>query len=140
MLLSNHKDYMKKDIVIPKVEAVYIAVLNEFNETHKNNDWNAYIINDKEVDLDLVLIVSKGYGSAKETSVMRHKLDRLPAKSYAKVELLQEDVLALNNEFKVSFFEGDTLFDKTFLFKSNTINETAFQPLPVMGRKGVLAS
>lgn len=129
---------MKKDIDIPKVENVYMAVVNEYNEIYKTNDWNAYIINDKNIDLEMLLILTKGYSETKVTSTMRHKLDKLPAKSYAKIELLQEDVLQLNNEFKVTFFESNKMFDRTFLFRKNTINAKAFQKIPVMGVKGVL--
>lgn len=129
---------MKKDIQIPKVEAVFVAVVKEFNEVYKTEDWNAYLINNKDVDLEMVLIVSRGYSDTKETSVMRHKLEKLPAKSYAKIEWLQEDVLALNNEFKVTFFEGNQMLDKTYLFRKNTINEKALQTIPLMQVKGVL--
>lgn len=129
---------MKKDIQIPKVKDVFVAVVKEFNEVYKTEDWNAYLINNKDVDLEMVLIVSRGYSDTKETSVMRHKLEKLPAKSYAKIEWLQEDVLVLNNEFKVTFFEGNQMFDKTYLFKKNTINENALQTLPLMQVKGVL--
>ncbi len=129
---------MKKDINIPEVNDVYVAVVNEYNDIYKTNDWNAYIINDKEVDLEMILVVSKGYTQDKETSLMRHKLEKLPKKSYAKIELMQEDVLALNNEFKVTFFEDNKMFDKTYLFRKNTINEKALQPIPIMEVKGVL--
>ena len=129
---------MKKDIQIPEVEGVYVAIVQEYTEVYKTQDWNAYIINNKAVDLEMVLIVSKGYSENKETSIMRHKLEKLPAKSYAKIELLQEDVLALNNEFKVTFFEGNQMLDKTYLFKKNTINVNAFQKVPLMNVKGVL--
>ncbi len=129
---------MKKDIQIPEVKDVYVAVVHEYNDIYKTPDWNAYIINDKEVDLEMVLIVSKGYTTDMETSIMRHKLAKLPKKSYAKIELLQDDVLKLNNTFKVSFFEGNTMFDKTFTFRKNTIYEKALQPIPLMQAKGVL--
>ncbi len=129
---------MKKDINIPQVKGVYVAVVNEFNDIYKTNDWNAYIINDKDVDLEMLLIVSRGYSQDKETSLMRHKLEKLPKKSYAKIELMQEDVLALNNEFKVTFFEDNKMFDKTYLFRKNTINENALQPIPLMEAKGIL--
>lgn len=129
---------MKKDIAIPKVNDVYVAVVNEYNQIYKTNDWTAYIINDKDIALELVLIVSTGYNAKKVTSTMRHKLDVLPKKSYAKIELMQEDVLQLNNEFKVTFFEGNQMFEKTFLFGKNTINERAFQLIPLMEVKGVL--
>jgi len=129
---------MKKDITIPKVESVYIAIVNEYNNIYKTQDWNAYIINDKEVDLDIVLIVTSGYTEEKITSTFRKKLDKLPAKSYAKIELMQEELFALNNQFKVSFFEGNTMFDKTYLFRKNTINLKALQEIPLMDVKGVL--
>jgi len=129
---------VKKDIYIPKVENVHVAVVYEYNDIYKSNDWNAYIINDKEVDLEMVLIVTRGYSETKETSTMRHKLDRLPAKSFAKIELMQEAVLQLNNEFKVTFFENNALFDKTYLFRKNTINIKALQTMPLMNKKGVL--
>ena len=129
---------MKKDIQIPKVEDVYIAVVNEYNDIYKTQDWNAYIINNKEVDLEMILIVTSGYSEDKTTSVFRKKLDKLPKKSYAKIELMQEDLFALNNTFKVTFFEGNTMFDKIYLFRKNTINLKALQPVPLMSVKGVL--
>lgn len=129
---------MKKDIQIPKVEGVYIAIVNEYNDIYKTQDWNAYIINDKAIDLEMVLIVTSGYTDEKITSTFRKKLDILPKKSYAKIELMQEELFALNNTFKVSFFEGSTMFDKTYLFRKNTINLKALQSVPLMSAKGVL--
>jgi len=130
---------LKKDIVVPKVKDVYMAIVLEHNEIHKTNDWNAYIINDKDEPLEMVLIISTGYSSDKVTSTMRHKLEILPPKSYAKIEWMQEEVLKLNNQFKVTFFENNKMFEKTFDFQRNSIHEKAFQPLPVMNLKGVLA-
>lgn len=131
---------MKKDIEIPEVTNVYVAVVNEYNDIYKTHDWNAYIINDKDVDLEMILIVSRGYNETKTTSTMRHKLEKLPAKSYAKIELMQEDVLALSNEFKVTFFESNKMFDKTYVFRKNTINKKALQPIPLMEVRGILVS
>ncbi|MBJ6367399.1 hypothetical protein [Snuella sedimenti] len=131
---------MKKDIEIPKVENVYIAVVNEYNDIYKTQDWNAYIVNDKAVDLEIVLIVTSGYSESKTTSTFRKRLDKLPAKSYAKIELMQEELFALTNTFKVSFFEGNKMFDKTYTFRKNTINGNALRPIPLMQAKGVLVS
>ena len=86
---------MKKDIQIPEVSDVYVAIVNEFNKEHRTFDWNAYIINNKDVDLDTVLIVTKGYNESKITPVMRHSIKMLPARSYAKIEYLQEEVLKI---------------------------------------------
>ncbi|MDO1501967.1 hypothetical protein Q2T40_17675 [Winogradskyella maritima] len=129
---------MKKDIQIPEVKDVYIAVVNEHNDIYNTNDWNAYIINDKGVDLEMVLIVTNGYSDEKITSTFRKKIDVLPKKSYAKIELMPEELFALNNQFKVTFFEGNQMLDKTYLFRKNTINLKALQPIPLMDVKGVL--
>ena len=129
---------MKKDIKIPEVKNVFVAVVHEEHPEYKTLDWNAYIINDGDVDIETVLIVSKGYNEKKMTPVMRHTISKLPAKSYAKIEYLQEKVLALNNEFKITFFKDNQMFDKSYLFRKNTINEKALQKLPIMQLKGVL--
>jgi hypothetical protein len=131
---------LKKDILIPEVKEVYIAVVREYNDDYKVFDWNAYIINDKPVALEMVIIVTKGYSEDKKTATFRKKIESLPAKSYAKIEMILEDVLAINNLFNVSFFDGNQLFEKSFEFRKNTINEKAFQEIPLMNLKGVLKS
>ena len=130
---------MKKDINISEVKNVYIAIVNEYNAIYKTQDWNAYIINNKDVALETVLIVTSGFNKDKKTAVFRKKLDLLPKKSYAKIELLQEELFVLHNLFKVTFFEGNTMYDKTYTFKKNTININALKPVPLMSVKGVLA-
>ena len=129
---------MKKDIQVPEVTEVYVAVVQEVHPEYKTEDWNAYIINNKDVDLETVLIVSKGYSEDKVTPVMRHTIKLLPARSFAKIEFMQNDVLSLNNEFKITFFEGNQMLDKTYLFRKNTINVKAMQKVPLMNLKGVL--
>ena len=129
---------MRKDIQIPEVKDVYIAVVQEEHLEYKTKDWNVYIINDSDNDLDTVLIVSKGFSDKKITPPMRHTLKMLPARSYAKIEYLQEAVLDLNNEFKVTFFKGNQMFDKSYLFRKDTINDKALQALPLINLKGIL--
>ncbi|MDB9720278.1 hypothetical protein OAE03_01545 [Winogradskyella sp.] len=129
---------MKKDIKIPEVKDVHVAVVQEQHPEYKTQDWNAYIINNSDVDLETILIVSQGYTDKKMTPPMRHTITLLPARSYAKIEYLQDKVLALNNSFKITFFEGNKMFDKSYLFRKNTINETALQAIPLMQLRGVL--
>ncbi|HSP11453.1 MAG TPA: hypothetical protein VLO29_02920 [Salegentibacter sp.] len=129
---------MKKDIDIPEVKGVYFAAVKVFNEDFRTQEWNAYLINDRDDALEMVLIVSKGYSDKDQTSVMRHKIEKLPPKSFAKVEFLQEEVLALNNEFQVTFFAENRMFEKKFLFRKNTINEKALRELPLIPEKGIL--
>lgn len=131
---------MKKDNLIPKVKGISLAVVHEYNNTYNSYDWNAYIINERSIDLEMVIIVTKGYSETKKTATFRKKIDVLPAKSFAKIEILLEDVLSINNRFNVSFFEGNTLYEKSFEFKKNTINEKALQQIPLINLKGVLKS
>jgi len=129
---------MRKDIKIPEVKNVYVAVVQEYNDEFKCNDWNAYLINDKDVAIEMVIILSGGYTADKVTANMRKKIEILPPKSYAKIEYLTEEVLALNNQFQITFFENNKMFDKIYTFGKNTINENALQNIPLMDCKGVL--
>ena len=130
---------MKKDIDIPEVENVYVAAVKVYNESFKVEEWNAYLINDRDEAIEMALIVSKGYDNKKETSVIRHKLEKLPSKSFAKIEFIQEEVLALNNQFQVTFFAEGKMFEKKFLFRKNSVNEKALREIPIIPNKGVLA-
>ncbi|MHA7055601.1 hypothetical protein ACWGOQ_0000160 [Aquimarina sp. M1] len=129
---------MKKDIEIPVVKNVYIAVLKEWNEEFGGYDWNSYIINDQEISIEMVMVVTKGYDTQRKTSLLRHGIGTLNAKSSAKIEMIQEELFSMNNEFAVTFFADGKLFDKKFLFRKNTINEKAFRDLPVMEQRGAL--
>ena len=131
---------MKKDITIPAVTDVFMAVVKEYNNEFQCEDWNAYIVNNKDVTIEMVLIVSKGYDEDKmiETAVLRHKIEKLPAKSFAKVELLQEDILKLSNFFNVTFFEENTMFDKKYLFEKGAIKEGALRNIPLLNKRGIL--
>lgn len=130
---------MKKDIHIPEVTDVEIAVVFEYNDIYKTDDWNVYIINNKDVDIEMVVIVSQGFSKTKKTSLLRKKLDKLPANSFAKVELIQPELFKLNNQFQVTFFEGNTLYDKTFTFKANSIKEGSLRVIPELKKRGIIA-
>jgi len=130
---------VKKDIQIPKVTGVEMAVVYEYNDIYKTDDWNVYLINNKNVALEMIVIVSQGFSETKTTSLLRKKLDNLPANSFAKIEFIQPELFKLNNRFQVTFFEGNTLYEKTFIFKENTIKEDALRPISEIKKRGVLA-
>jgi len=131
---------VKKDIEIPVVEGVYLVAVNEFNKDHRTYDWYAYLINENNYPLETVLIVSNGYDKKDKTSTMRHTLKVLGAKSFAKVEYLEPNVLKLNNEFSVSFFAEGKMLHKNFIFKKHTIAEANAKKVPLMKEEGILAS
>ena len=130
---------MKKDIQIPEVSGVEMAIVYEYNDIYKTDDWNVYLINNKKIDLEMIVIVSQGFSDTKTTSLLRKKLETLPANSFAKIEFIQPELFKLNNRFQVSFFEGNKLFEKTFLFKENTVKEDALRSIPEIKKRGVLA-
>ena len=129
---------MKKDIEIPSVEGVSVAVVKELNEEKTHEVYNVYILNLKEVELTNVMVSSKGYGinSLTEerisTSVLRHFLGTIGAKSVAKIEPIVEEVFGINNEYWVSFFDGDSMFDKKYIFLPETILESNMIAVPLM--------
>ena len=130
---------MKKDIEIPIAENVHVAIVPEWNDEFLERNWNAYIINDRDTLIEAVIAVSSGYEADRKTSTMRHGLGDIPAKEYRKIEMIQEDLLAFNNEFFVTFFADDKLYEKRFTFEKYTISESNLVPIPVMDLEGILA-
>ena len=129
---------MKKDIEIPVAKDVYVAVIREWNDEFLSKDWNAYLINDRKDAIEMTIVVSKGFDGDKKTSTMRHGIGIVDAKSFKKIEFLQEEVLALNNEFFVTFFAENKLFEKRFLFPKNTISENSLTAIPIIEKDGIL--
>jgi hypothetical protein len=130
---------LKKDIQIPEVTGVEMAMVYEYNDIYKTDDWNVYLINNKSVPLEMLVIVSQGFSETKTTSLLRKQLAILPANSFAKIEYIQPELFKLNNRFQVTFFEGNTLYEKTFLFEENTVKESALQVINEIKKRGVLA-
>ena len=133
---------MKKDIIIPEVENVFMAVVQEWSDEFMEKVWYAYLVNDSDFQLDGVMVVSKAFGTIdgemKKTSLLRHAFAEIPEVSVAKIELIEKSVLALNNEFMVTFFIGNTLYDTKFIFKANSIQESNQEEVPILFVDGVI--
>lgn len=133
---------MKSDIIIPEVENVFLAAVQEWSDDFMEKVWYVYLINDSDFQLDGVMVVSKAFGTLngemKKTSLLRHAFVEIPLVSVVKVELLEKSVLALNNEFMTTFFIGNTLYDKKYIFKANAINEENLEEVPILFVDGVI--
>ncbi len=131
---------MKKDIDPPLVTDVGLAIVRE--EIKGEEIWSSYLINLKQVHIEGVIVASKGYGEIdhepKQTSMLRHYLDELPAQSYRRIEPIIEDVFGMFNEYWLTFFEGGKMYDRRFIFVPESINENNFTKIPLMEAKGVL--
>lgn len=135
--------HMKKDIIIPKVENVYVAALQEWNDDFMENTWYAYLVNDSADTLETAIVVSsaKGLinGEERQTSSLRHAFVEVLPDTAVKIEMIEESVLQLDNSFMVTFFKGNTLYDKNFVFRAGTINpDNAKTEIPVIFKDGIL--
>ncbi len=135
---------MKKDITIPTVENVFLAAIQEWNDDFMALVWNVYLINDSDFKLESVMVVSRAFGTLdgemKKTSLLRHAFMEIDPVAAVKIEMIETRVLALNNEFMVTFFIGATLYDKKFTFRSNSIHEGATEEIPVLFKTGVVVA
>lgn len=135
---------MRKDIEIPVVENVSVAVVKEWNEEKTNEVFNVYLLNLKEREIKNVLVSSKGYGENKssgekiKTSALRHYIGNVDAKSYAKIEPIVEEVFGINNEYWVSFTFDGKMYDKKYIFLAETIIDRNMVEVPFLNTKGVI--
>ena len=132
---------MKKDLPSNIVEDIFIAVVLE-SETPSQRLWSVYLINIKNERLETILITSKGYGTKDgvdvKTSFLRHMIDHLEPNSFAKVEIIDEAVFGLNNEYWLSYYIGKDIFDKKFIFLPESIVESNLIKIPLINKPGVM--
>ena len=127
---------MKSDIKIPEVENIFLAAIHEWSDDFMEKIWNVYLINDSDFKIESVMVVSQAFGTLngemKKTSLLRHAfLEILPISS-VKVEMIEKSVLQLNNEFMVTYFIENTLYDKKFIFKKNFDTNLEIEEVPVL--------
>ncbi len=134
---------MREELLGPKVENVGVAIVKQLNE-EKETIYNVYLLNLSEYIIDEILITSRGYGvnhstgEKIKTSTLRHKLDLLMPNEVARIEPIMEDVFGIANEYWVSFYRDDKMYDKKFVFVPGTLIEENMKVIPVLGDKGVI--
>ena len=133
---------MKKDLIIPIVENVFLAAVQEWSDDFMEKVWFAYLVNDSDFLLEGVMIVSKAFGTIdgemKKTSLLRHAFLEVEPVSVKKIEMIYKDVLVLNNEFMLTYFIDGTLYDKKFIFKANSITPDYVEEVPILFVDGVV--
>jgi len=130
---------MKKDIDFSPVTGVDLVIAQ--SKAQNSTGWDVYIINRNLVELTNVMITSKGYGEIngedKKTAVLRHRIEKLDEQSFQRVEPIDESVFKLNNEYWVSYFIVDQVFDKKFIFVPDSITKENLQYIPELDMMGV---
>ncbi|MGC6434237.1 MAG: hypothetical protein ACON4M_08590 [Crocinitomicaceae bacterium] len=134
---------MREELQSPKVENVAVAIIKELNE-HQETVYYAYLLNLRNDIMEGIIITSKGYGENAvtgekiKTSTLRHTLEVLLPNEAAKIEPIMEDVFGIANEYWVSFWVEDTMYDKKFVFPAESINDNNIKTIPVLGAEGVI--
>jgi hypothetical protein len=132
---------MKKDINFLPVEGVQVAIARQENELGQY-DWRVYILNQNDAPITNVFVTSKGYGQKddeeQKTSTLRHFFAEIKPDGHEIVETIMPDVFHLNNEYWVSYFIGDQIFDKKFIFVPDSIIEENLVTVPLLGLEGIL--
>ncbi|HET8859041.1 hypothetical protein [Marivirga sp.] len=130
---------MKKDIDFSPVTGVELVITR--SEKEGEELWDVYLINKNLIELETVLITSKGYGRIdgknKETSILRHMIGKVEEQSYARIEPIQPELFQLNNEYWVSYYILDQIFDKKFVFVPESIQKENLQYIPELDLMGV---
>lgn len=133
------KEYLKSQ----SLDGVSVAIVNELNEDNEEN-FNVYLLNNSSQTLKGCIIAARGYGvnvetnEKIETSTLRHFLDELAPHSYVKIEPIMSEVFGLNNEYWVSFWIDDMMYDKRYIFLPESIKSENMINIPLMQQKGVL--
>ena len=131
---------MKKDIEHLEVEDLAMAIVLE--EENGQNVWNVFLINLHIVPIKNIIVTSRGYGELngeiKKTSTLRHFFEELPELEFTRVEAIMENTFGLTNEFWVSFYINDKIYDKQYIFLPETINLKNFTKIPILNAEGVM--
>lgn len=134
---------MRQELFGPKVENVAVSVVQEIGE-EGIPVYNVYLLNLREDIMEGIIITSKGYGENQQTgekvqtSMLRHCLEVLLPQEAAKIEPIMEDVFGLANEYWVSFWIDDVMYDKKFVFVAESISAENLREIPLLGAKGVM--
>jgi hypothetical protein len=134
---------MKKDIDIPEVKNVTLAVIRERNLLNQE-EWKVFLINNNSFPIENTLVASTGYGESEgepqRTSTLRHFLETVPARGSALVEPIDPKLFHLNNEYWVSYYIGSQIYDRRFVFVPDSICEQNLTFIKELEMEGVLHS
>lgn len=134
---------MREELLGPKVEGVAFAVVEQLNEENEKV-YNVYLLNLRDDIMEGIIVTSQGYGinvntgETVRTSKLRHSLELLLPNEAAKIEPIIEEVFGLSNEYWISFWVNEVLYDKKFVFLAESISQENMKVLPIIGEKGVM--
>ena len=133
---------MKDELKGPKVEKVSVAIIEMMVDNEKS--YHAYLLNLREDIMEGIIVSSTGYGQNTKTgdriktSTLRHSIEVLLPNEAARIEPIMPEVFGLSNEYWVSFWVNEVMYDKRFVFPAESISEKNMQMIEILGQKGVI--
>ncbi|MFN5312137.1 MAG: hypothetical protein ACK5AU_06490 [Flavobacteriales bacterium] len=133
---------MREELLGPKVEGISLALV-ELPIEGAEPEYVVYMLSSREDIIEGIIVTSTGYGldamgQEIKTSTLRKGIEVMLPNEAARIEPLMPDLFGLNNEFWVSFWADDVMYDKRFVFEANTIHPKKFVAIPQLKAKGII--
>jgi hypothetical protein len=124
------------------VEGISLALV-ELPIEGAEPEYVVYMLSSREDIIEGIIVTSTGYGldamgQEIKTSTLRKGIEVMLPNEAARIEPLMPDLFGLNNEFWVSFWADDVMYDKRFVFEANTIHPKKFVAIPQLKAKGII--
>ena len=91
-----------------------------------------------------IIVTSRGFGENLvtgekiKTSTLRHGIEVMLPNEAAKIEPIMPEVFGIANEYWVSFWVNEVMYDKKFIFPAESIHDDNIKLIPILGIKGVI--
>lgn len=134
---------MREELKGPKVENVSVALV-EIPLDNDEKEYIIYLLNLRDDIIEGIIIASTGYGvnpktgEEVKTSTLRRGIELMLPNEAARIEPIMPELFHLTNEFWVSFWIDDVMYDKRFLFLPGSIKQEEFKLIEILGYKGIL--
>ena len=134
---------MKEELKGPKVENVAVAIVQTKPDA-KDKEHYVYLLNLRDDIMEGIIVSSTGYGENLvtgekiKTSTLRHGIEVMLPNEAARIEPIMPDLFGIANEYWVSFWVNDVLYDKKFVFPAGIITESNFKLIEQLGVPGVI--
>ena len=136
---------MKQDISFDPVEGVSVAVVPDEPVLMPEGPsiWQVYLLNHNSFPLRNVIVNANGYGLREDgekvrTSTLRFLFEEVPPHTAVPIEPLDSGLFHLNNQYWVSYYRGEQVFDKKFIFVPDSITADNFTHIALLDKAGVL--
>ena len=134
---------MKEELKGPKVENVAVAIVQTKPDAEDKEHY-VYLLNLRDDIKEGIIVSSTGYGEnivtgeKITTSTLRHGIEVMLPNEAARIEPIMPEVFGIANEYWVSFWVNDVLYDKKFVFPAGIITESNFKLIEQLGVPGVI--